>query len=220
MKKVTEKKVMIPAGGVTLPGDLSLPEHAQSLVIFSHGNMSSRFSPRNRFVAKVLNENGMATLLADLMTAKEDQDYPQHSTIELFTRRLLAITRWVLNLPALKHLPIGYFGANTGAASALKAAVTLPNHVQAIVARGGRVDLAQDDLPKIRIPVLMIVGSLDEPVIELNDEAFEQMTCHRELKIVWGASHFFEEPGKLDEVARLTVSWFEHYLVSNSQLVG
>ena len=219
MKEVIEKKVLIPVGHVTLAADLQMPKNAKSLVIFSHGSGSSRFSPRNRYVARMLNEEGIATLLADLLTANEDVDYMQRFDIELLTTRLTSVTKWALQQPELKKLAIGYFGASTGAASALKAAAILKNHIQAVVSRGGRADLAKTGLPKVEAPVLLITGSLDEPVVELNDEAYEQMKCHRELKIVWGATHLFEEPGKLEEVARLAADWFDRYLVQKEEPV-
>ena len=213
MKKVSHSNVLIPAEDVVLAANLSVPENPKGIVIFSHGSGSSRHSPRNRFVAQILNDNGMATLLADLLTTREDMSYQTRFDIELLTRRLTAITNWALTQPQLQGLGVGYFGASTGAASALQTAALLKDKIQAVVSRGGRPDLAKAALPLVKAPALLIVGSLDEPVIELNEEAYDQLKCHKKLNILEGASHLFEEPGTLEEVARLATDWFGKYLV-------
>jgi dienelactone hydrolase len=181
------------------------------LVIFSHGSGSSRFSERNNHVASILNEKNMATLLVDLLTVEEDGIYGNRFDIDLLTSRLIAVTKFVQKSPSLKHFNIGYFGASTGAASAIKAAAQLKKVICAIVSRGGRPDLADSDLKFVKAPTLLIVGSLDNVVVELNEQAINQLKCVKELIIVIGASHLFEEPGKLDEVACLATEWFLKY---------
>lgn len=212
MKTISQTDVSIRLEEVTLSANLTVPDNAKGIVIFSHGSGSSRFSPRNRFVAEELNQAGITTLLADLLTRREDERYETRFDIDLLTQRLSGITRWVTVQPELKHLHIGYFGASTGAASALRAAAIWADKIFAVVSRGGRPDLAKDALPLVQAPTLLIVGSFDEQVIELNEEAYEQLNCIRHLEIVEGASHLFEEPGKLDEVARLAAKWFDRYL--------
>ncbi|ULQ53319.1 dienelactone hydrolase family protein [Flavihumibacter fluvii] len=204
------EEVEIPSGKVTLKGDLVIPETARAIVVFSHGSGSSRFSTRNQAVARYLIQKNFGTLLFDLLTPEEDVQYQNRFDIDLLTTRLADATRWLAKLPAAKDCAIGYFGASTGAASALKAAALIPS-VCAVVSRGGRPDLAADSLPKVKAPVLLIVGSLDEEVIVLNRMAYEELGGEKKLEIVAGATHLFEEPGKLDIVAALAAKWFEKY---------
>lgn len=206
------RNVMIPADGVLLPGDLAVPERARGLVVFAHGSGSSRLSPRNVRVAADLRAGGrFGTLLFDLLTEREDERYERRFDIPLLAERLQAATDWVRGDPALSDLPVGYFGASTGAAAALVAAAHRDD-VAAIVSRGGRPDLAGDALVDVRAPTLLIVGGDDVAVIGMNRYAMAQMPGVVELAIVPGASHLFEEPGALDEVARLAAAWFERYL--------
>jgi len=193
-------------------GDLAWPEPAGGLVVFAHGSGSSRHSPRNRQVARALNERGLATLLLDLLTVEEELDRANVFDIELLSQRLVVATRWVRREPRTAKLPIGYFGASTGAGAALAAAAELAEDVSAIVSRGGRPDLAAARLPEVRAPVLLIVGGHDEIVLELNREARRLLGGPSELAVVPGATHLFEEPGALDEVSRLAGDWFERHL--------
>lgn len=209
-------EITIPAGNLLLKGNLNLPENPQAIIIFSHGSGSSRFSPRNRYVASELNRHGFATLLIDLLTPEEDEDYGLRFNIDLLTSRLKAVTRYIHQAQDTASLPIGYFGASTGAASALMAAADLRELIGAVVSRGGRPDLAASCLQDVLSPVLLIVGSLDEPVISLNEDAYKQMPGKKEIVIVAGATHLFEEPGKLEEVARLAGKWFLRFLVKNN----
>ena len=204
--------VLLPIDHVRLQGDLIVPDQAQGLVIFSHGSGSSRFSPRNKMVAEHLWKHRIATLLFDLLTEAEDQDYQNRFDIELLTKRLICATRWVQQQDRLKHLPIGYFGASTGAASALGAAAVLGQAIWAVVSRGGRPDLATEVLPDVTAPTLLLVGEWDEDVVELNRAAFHHIRAEKKMEIVSGAAHLFEEPGKLEEVAVLAALWFEEYL--------
>ena len=204
-------EIRISAGDVVLPGNLSIPPDAHSLVIFSHGSGSSRFSPRNNYVAGVLNKHGAATLLVDLLTPEEDVIYENRFNIDLLTDRLSSVVDFAHALPELQNLKIGLFGASTGAASALQAAANRPKLISAVVSRGGRPDLAKG-LELVMAPTLLIVGSLDDVVIELNDEAFEQLRCVKKMRTVEGATHLFEEPGTLEEVARLAADWFQKHL--------
>lgn len=197
---------------IVLQGTLNVPSGADSLVIFSHGSGSSRFSIRNRHVAALLNEEKIATLLIDLLTEKEDSIFENRFNIDLLTKRLVFVTSHVRQLPELKNLPTGYFGASTGAASALKAAERLDDIIHAVVSRGGRPDLAKSSLSQVKAPTLLIVGSLDGQVIELNQQAYSLLQCEKKIEIIEGASHLFEEPGKLDEVAELATNWFKKYL--------
>lgn len=203
--------VSIPVGKVIVEGELTLPSQAAAVVIFSHGSGSSRFSKRNQAVAKYLQQKNMGTLLIDLLTEKEDQYYHNRFDIDILTRRLAGATEWLEKLPIAKDMSIGYFGASTGAASALKAAAYLPS-VKAVVSRGGRPDLAMEILNKVEAPTLLIVGSLDYDVLKLNQQAYRELQCLKQLEIVEGATHLFEEKGKLDIVADLAASWFEKYL--------
>ena len=200
------------ARGASVFGDLVIPDHAIGLVIFAHGSGSSRHSPRNRDVAAYLQSHGLATLLMDLLTPDEERidniTREFRFDIPLLAQRLEGATAWARTEPAVRTLPIGYFGASTGAAAALIAAARHPDGLQAVVSRGGRPDLAGDFLADVEAPTLFIVGSLDTVVIELNDVASSQMYCARETSIVPGATHLFEEPGTLDQVQKLAADWF------------
>ena len=207
-----ERLVQIDADGVTLEGALAIPPGAEGVVLFAHGSGSSRHSPRNNFVAGVLRAAGLGTLLFDLLTEKEDEVYETRFDIDLLTRRLIAATRWFMKQPRSRGLAVGYFGSSTGAASALRAAAALGGEIGAIVSRGGRPDLAGGALPRVQSPTLLIVGGDDLTVIDLNRRAYDQMKGERELKIIPGATHLFEEPGALEEVARLAADWFKRYL--------
>jgi dienelactone hydrolase len=207
-----ELLVEIPAEGVTLEGALAIPAEAEGVVLFAHGSGSSRHSPRNNFVARVLRSAGVGTLLFDLLTEKEDRIYETRFNIDLLTRRLIAATRWFTEQPEARGLAVGYFGSSTGAASALQAAASLGSVVGAVVSRGGRPDLAGRALAHVQSPTLLIVGGDDLPVIDLNQQAYDQMKAERELKIIPGATHLFEEPGTLEEVAELAADWFQRHL--------
>lgn len=203
----------IEMDGLTLEGLLSLPPDAKGLVLFAHGSGSSRHSPRNNFVAKVLCDHGVGTLLLDLLTPEEDQDASARFDIQLLSERLVGVTRWVRHQSYTKHLSIGYFGASTGAAAALRAAASLAPLVQAVVSRGGRPDLAGARvLAQVDCPTLLLVGSLDEEVLALNRQAALLMQCDVHLTVVPGATHLFEEPGTLEAVARHAAQWFERHL--------
>jgi dienelactone hydrolase len=218
--KGEERLVHLSTGPVTLEGNLSLPEGARGVVLFAHGSGSGRHSSRNRYVARLLNQAGLATLLIDLLTADEEavdlQTAHLRFDIGLLAQRLVGATDWLTQQPDTRHLRIGYFGASTGAAAALVAAAERPDVVGAVVSRGGRPDLAGPALPLVRAPTLLIVGGSDVPVIGLNRAAFEQLRCEKQLVIVPGATHLFEEPGALDEVARLAREWFERHLMMPS----
>jgi dienelactone hydrolase len=214
---IEQRLVQVPAGTVTLEGNLTLPEEAQAIVLFAHGSGSSRHSPRNRYVARVLNEAKLATLLIDLLTLHEEvidtRTAHLRFDIDLLAERLVDATDWLTQFPDTKHLPIGYFGTSTGAAATLAAAAVRPDVVGAVVSRGGRPDLAGSALPRVRAPTLLIVGGDDGQVIELNRAALAQLCCEKQLVIVPAATHLFEEPGALDEVARLARDWFQRYLI-------
>jgi len=213
-----ERSVQIQAGSVTLEGNLVLPEEAHGVVLFAHGSGSSRHSPRNRFVAQKLQDAGLATLLIDLLTLDEEtvDIHTAHLrfNIDLLAERLVGATDWLTQHAQTADLPIGYFGASTGAAAALVAAAERPDIVAAIVSRGGRPDLAGETLRHVQAPTLLIVGGHDEPVIDLNREAFDQLSRieDKQLVIVPGATHLFEEPGALEKVARLAADWFTRHL--------
>lgn len=215
-----KKELYLPADGITLTGDLEVPDDARELVIFSHGSGSSRLSPRNRFVAGTLAANGMAALLFDLLTAEEDMDYNQRFNINLLADRLIAVSKWIKNQPEYSDWDIGYYGASTGAASALIAAATIgPDIVKAVVSRGGRPDMAATALPRVESPTLLLVGGLDTEVIKLNQQAYDKMKCKKELVTIPGASHLFEEPGKLEQVTRYANHWFiKHFRRQNADL--
>lgn len=205
--------VKIPAGPVSLNGELVLPAAATSVVLFAHGSGSSRLSPRNIFVAQVLQQQGIGTLLFDLLTPEEDQNYAVRFDINLLTQRLLAATAWLREDPKTKTLRIGYFGASTGAAAALRAAAEIGNAIAAVVSRGGRPDLAGElALAQVTAPTLLIVGSEDYTVIELNEQAFACMKCEKKLVLVPGAAHLFEEPGTLEQAAEESGNWFLKHL--------
>jgi putative phosphoribosyl transferase len=211
----TENSITIPLTEAKLAGNLNFPEDASGMIIFAHGSGSSRFSPRNNYVAKLLNLSGWATLLFDLLTAEEDHidEYTRQYrfNIPLLANRLSQTTEWLKTQSSIKNLPMAYFGASTGAAAALLAAAQLPD-IKAVVSRGGRPDLAGDDLPLIKAPTLLIVGGLDYEVIELNQQAQSRLQCENQLQIVKNATHLFEEPGALDQVTNLANQWFETYL--------
>jgi len=214
MSESNAQLVQIPVDDVHVEGLLELPASAQGIVLFAHGSGSSRHSPRNNHVARVLHDKGIGTLLLDLLTLSEDLDYHTRFDIDLLTQRLLAVTRWVRShTPPTRHLPIGYFGASTGAAAALQAAAALGKEIHAVVSRGGRPDLAgSHDLARVKAPTLLLVGSRDEDVLELNREAYACLSCTKELSIIAGATHLFEETGTLEEVARQATIWFSQYL--------
>jgi dienelactone hydrolase len=207
----------LPVAGAVLEADLQLPRGAQGLVLFAHGSGSSRFSPRNRRVAQHLNEAGLATVLADLLTpaeeAVDERTRALRFDIELLGERLVAATDWLQSHAPTTGLAIGLFGASTGAAAALTAAARRPQSVRAVVSRGGRPDLAADVLPTVRAPTLLIVGGNDEPVIGMNERALALLRCDRQLVIVPGATHLFEEPGALEQVAGLARDWFVRHLL-------
>ncbi len=204
--------VSIPVGEIILPGELTIPLRAESIVIFSHGSGSSRLSPRNQLVARYLHDHHIGTLLFDLLTEKEDEQYTNRFDIGLLTERLTGATKWLMQYPSAKNCTLGYFGASTGAASALNAAALVPE-IKAVVSRGGRPDLASESaLAKIRTPSLFIVGSLDHEVMDLNKKAMAQMNCTKRLEVVNGATHLFEEAGTMEKVCRLSVEWFEKHL--------
>jgi len=198
----------IPAGGATVEGMLEIPENAVGLVLFAHGSGSSRHSPRNNYVAGVLRQAGVGTLLMDLLTPQEDLDYSRRFDIGLLTQRLLEAAHWVALQDATRALPLGFFGSSTGAAAALEAAAVL-GETRAVVSRGGRPDLASEQaLQKVGAPTLLLVGGLDGGVIDLNQLAYDQLRCEKEMVIVPGATHLFEEPGTLEDVARRAAAWF------------
>lgn len=206
------KEVIIHLADTHLSGQLCIPTNAKGIVIFSHGSGSSRFSKRNLQIAAALQKGKFGTLLFDLLTPEEDTIYANRFDIELLTGRLIGATEWLESVAVAKNHSIGYFGASTGAACALQAAARV-KHISAIVSTGGRPDLAStEDLNKIEAPVLLIVGSLDEQVLQLNRLAFNSIRCHKEIVIVNGATHLFEEKGKLDEVGHLALAWFEKHL--------
>lgn len=214
--EVEERLVKVSAGLVTLEGNLGMSKDSRGIVLFAHGSGSSRHSPRNRFVAQVLRKSGLATLLIDLLTAEEEavDIHTAHLRFDigLLAKRLIGATDWLVQNPETRRLRIGYFGASTGAAAALVAATERTDIVGAVVSRGGRPDLAGPALHHVKAPTLLIVGGNDIPVIEMNREALEQLRSGKELVIVPGATHLFEEPGTLEEVARLAADWFVRHL--------
>ncbi len=218
MAAIAIEPVAIPVGDQQqIEADLHVPERATGLVVFAHGSGSGRFSSRNRAVAASLQQRGFGTLLVDLLTRREEE-VDVHTReycfdIERLARRVVVATDWIGNREALLRLPIGYFGASTGAAAALMAAAERPAAARAVVSRGGRPDLAGAALSKVTAPTLLVVGGDDEPVVELNEQARAQMTsAHVEMEIVPGATHLFEEPGAMEEVERLAGGWFLRYL--------
>jgi putative phosphoribosyl transferase len=216
MSKETAEAVRIPAGSARCDGDLRIPERASGLVIFAHGSGSSRFSGRNRAVAASLESAGFATLLLDLLTpgeaARDDITREHRFDIPMLGERVIAAADWARADARLERLPIAFFGASTGAAAALIAAAERPTDTRAVISRGGRPDLAGDALPRVHAPTLLIVGGHDEPVIELNREAMQQMRATVRLEIVPGATHLFEEPGALEQVSRLAADWCRQHL--------
>jgi dienelactone hydrolase len=208
--------VQVPIGGAVLEGDLVIPEGARGVVAFAHGSGSGRLSPRNQYVAEVLQGEGLATLLIDLLTRTEEvadlQTAAYRFDIDLLALRVTGTVDWLADYPTTADLRIGLFGASTGAAGALVAAARRPSLVHAVVSRGGRPDLAGDDLGMVRAPTLLIVGGNDPEVLRLNREAYEQLRGEKELVVVPGATHLFEEPGTLEEVARLAAAWFVSWL--------
>lgn len=203
-----EKEVVILEDTIRLQGILGLPSHAKGIVIFAHGSGSGRFSTRNNFVARILQNAGIVTLLVDLLEESEALDRQKVFDIDLLTNRLLASAHWLRQQPETRELMLGYFGASTGAGAALQAAAREPDKIAAVVSRGGRPDLAMESLPLVKAPTLLIIGGEDKQVISLNKEAYVQLKCHKELVIVPGATHLFEEPGTLDKVAQLARDWF------------
>lgn len=213
-KDVIEVELLLD--GVTHLGLLGVPESASGIVLFAHGSGSSRLSRRNNYVAEVIRQRGIATLLFDLLTEVEDLDYDNRFDIPLLTNRLIEAANWVKTQPEYSQLNTGFFGASTGAAAALQAAADLGSSISAVVSRGGRPDLAgKAALEKVTAPTLLIVGGFDDVVIELNQQAYAFLKATKELKIVPGATHLFEEPGTLEQAANLATTWFERYLVAD-----
>jgi putative phosphoribosyl transferase len=212
--------LQILAGEVTLTGDLAIPENARGLVLFAHGSGSSRQSPRNQAVAETLRDAGMATLLFDLLTPHEEAEdaYRGHLRFDigLLSRRLAIVTKAIAADPHSRNLGIGYFGASTGGAAALRAAAALGSPIGAVVSRGGRPDLAGEALAYVKAPTLLIVGECDEEVLCLNESAYGKLQCEKSLAVVPGATHLFQEPGALEEVARLAADWFKKHLETKS----
>lgn len=211
-----DEAVKIRSGKVLLDGELKVPQGATGIVLFVHGSGSSRHSRRNQYVARVIREAGVGTLLFDLFT-KEEEAIDAYTgelrfNVEFLAKRLVDATGWITSQSETRHLRIGYFGASTGAAAALIGAVELNNVVAAVVSRGGRPDLARNVLAKVKAPTLLIVGGYDDVVIGLNENALARLTCEKELKIVPGATHLFEEPGTLEQVAQLASEWFKKKL--------
>lgn len=212
LRRGNEETVQLHLGVADLEGIWDMPENPLGVVLFAHGTGSSRWSPRNQFVAHQLRDAGLGTLLVDLLTPQEDQNYIRRFEIEFLTERLGRITEWLRERIAGTGLRLGYFGASTGASAALRASVAQGGTVAALVSRGGRPDLADDILPEVEAPTLLIVGGNDEPVTTLNISAYQKLRCPKELAIIPGASHLFEEPGALDEVARRAAEWFRRFL--------
>lgn len=205
-------EVTVPSDSIRLAGILAVPQDVTALVVFAHGSGSGRHSPRNRLVADVLNRAGLATMLVDLLTADEEGDRARVFDIEMLAHRLVEVTRWLRTRPGLSELPIGYFGASTGAGAALWAATEPGIEIAAVVSRGGRPDLAGPRLALVRAPTLLIVGGNDQLVLELNQEARLRMPCPSEIDVVPHATHLFEEPGALEQVADLALGWFRGHL--------
>ena len=209
-------EIRLSAGRATLDGNLTIVDQAAALVLFAHGSGSSRHSPRNQFVARTLNGTGLATLLFDLLTPEEElvdtRTAELRFDIDLLAERLVHATKWAKRQEQTRDLRIGYFGSSTGGGAALVAAAQLPDDVHAVVSRGGRPDLAGAALPKVQAPTLLIVGGQDDIVIELNEQARDQMRCKVKLEIIPGATHLFEEPGALEQVAKLASDWFRDHI--------
>ncbi|WP_181692230.1 dienelactone hydrolase family protein [Natronomonas sp. LN261] len=216
MASNAETLVSIPADGVELEGTLAIPDGASGLVVFAHGSGSSRKSPRNNFVAEVLRDRGLGTLLFDLLTEAEDRHRENRFDIPLLTDRLVAVTEWLRGREDTRDRNIGYFGSSTGAASALRAAAHMEGAVDAVVSRGGRVDMAAEVLDEIGAPTLFVVGGADADVLELNRDAYEALDCKKDLHLVEGAGHLFEGEGELEEVADVAAEWFAETLDGES----
>jgi alpha-beta hydrolase superfamily lysophospholipase len=212
MSATDEDLVSIPADGVELEGMLAVPPDAPGIVVFAHGSGSSRKSPRNNFVAEVLRERGLGTLLFDLLTEAEDRDRENRFDIPLLTDRLVAATEWLWDRDDTADRDVGYFGSSTGAAAALRGAARYGDDVDAVVSRGGRVDMASEVFDEVTAPTLLIVGGQDTQVLELNREARQGLTCENDLHVVEGAGHLFEGEGELEEVADVAADWFERWL--------
>lgn len=208
--------VVVPAGEVTLHGDLQMPREASGVVLFAHGSGSGRFSPRNQFVAQSLGNAGLATLLMDLLTDDEAEDRQKVFDIDLLAERLQAGVRWVTEHEPTRGLAVGLFGASTGAGAALKTAAFDPKSIAAVVSRGGRPDLAWDELPSVQAPTLLIVGGDDHEVVQLNRRAWQRLRCPANLEIVPGATHLFAEPGALEKVAALAGDWFQRHFAGTN----
>jgi putative phosphoribosyl transferase len=203
-----ERFVKVQAGRHLLEGTLAVPDGARGMVLFAHGSGSGRFSPRNQFVAHNLREASLGTLLLDLLEEDESDDREKVFDIELLAGRLQSAANWLRQEPETSHLALGYFGASTGAAAALVAAARQPEHIAAVVSRGGRPDLAEDCLPAVKAPTLLIVGGDDDVVVQLNEQALARLRCPKKLVIIPGATHLFPEPGAMEEVSRLAREWF------------
>lgn len=212
-----EKLVHIKTPQATLEGMLKIPEQARGIVLFAHGSGSSRFSPRNNFVADVLYQGGLASLLIDLLSRQEDEVYQTRFNIDLLTKRLAMVVQWLGKQEETSDQSIGLFGSSTGAAAALEVAALMGEEIKAVVSRGGRPDLAMAHLNKVKAPTLIIVGGNDFGVIELNQEAFKNLSCVKQLEIIPNATHLFEEPGCLQEVARMARDWFKKHLESRKK---
>ena len=212
----TPQPVTISSEAISLSAFLGVPAKPTGVVLFAHGSGSGRFSPRNRFVAEQLQQGGIATLLIDLLTTDEADDRRNVFDIDLLADRVLLASAWLREEPATRRLPLGYFGASTGAGAALQAAARAALPVGAIVSRGGRPDLAERYLPEVTAPTLLLVGGEDAPVIEMNQQAYRLLRCPKQLTIIPGATHLFEEPGTLEQVAGQAVKWFQRHLVTSS----
>lgn len=213
-----EKLIQIKHQNVLLEGMLKIPQSAQGIVLFAHGSGSSRLSPRNNFVANILNNGGLATLLIDLLSIQEDENYQTRFDIDLLTDRLNVVVQWLEKQSNTQNLGLGIFGSSTGAAAALRVASEMGQKIQAVVSRGGRPDLAMNTLDSVTAPTLFIVGGNDFGVIELNQKAFTRLTCHKNFEIIPNATHLFEEPGCLEEVAKLAKEWFAKHLNRKKQI--
>lgn len=216
MRTDLEQEITVESGNAHLIGDLVLPHSAKGIVLFAHGSGSGRLSPRNKYVAQVLQQEGLSTLLIDLLEPQESEDRRKVFDIDLLTERLLSATDWLSRNRQTANLSIGYFGASTGAAAALEAASIRGSQISAVVSRGGRPDLAASYLPHVTAPTLLIVGGNDLPVIPLNDDAYSMLRSEKELVVIPEATHLFEEPGALEEVAGIASEWFRRYLTNSS----
>ena len=208
---IVEQPVTVTGENIALDGFLGIPPRATGIVLFAHGSGSGRFSPRNRFVAQHLQQGGIATLLIDLLLTDEAEDRGNVFDIDLLADRVLMASAWLRDGARTKQLPLGYFGASTGAGAALQAAARAPFPVGAIVSRGGRPDLAEPYLPQVTAPTLLLIGAYDEPVIEMNQAAYRLLRCPKQLTIIPGATHLFEEPGTLEQVAEQALRWFQQH---------